>query len=144
MEALQNHCKVLQSITECCRALRKQYGTLRSVTRALRSRYRTPQKRYGTLRNITDYGTITERCRVLQNFTEASQKHYSVLWSVMEHCGTLRMYGTLRKRCGLLRKVTENIDFALHKLNFKFCSSLKCGHGLRGHARTGSEPDTKY
>jgi len=62
---------------------------------------------------------------MLQNVAEA-------LWVVVERYGTLRSiawhYGMLWKRCGSLWTLTENIDFAHHKLNFKFCSSLKCWH----------------
>jgi len=45
---------------------------------------------------------------------------------------TLReRYGAVAQRYGT---ITENIDFAHHQLNFKFCSLLKRGRGLSGHA----------
>jgi len=77
------------------------------------------------LRSVTErYGSVAE---ALQSVAGC----YGTLWSVAG-------------RYGSLPNVTENIDFAHHLLNFKFCSSLKCECGLSGHAGTKSEPDAKY
>jgi len=78
------------------------------------------------------------------------RKHY-------EPCGALRKrYRTVAKHCGTLRSIMEplqnistlrnrykNIDFEHRWLKFKFCSSLKYGHGLNERAGTGSEPYAK-
>jgi len=119
------------------KALRKCYIALWGIT----EHYGSTADRYGTLQSVAGHygtlwkccGNIKGCCRALQNTTE----HYRMLRDVTKVTGALQSsYGM---EC--FRTITENIDFAHHQLNFKFCSSVNVGtHALHYIVLSDSVP----